>query len=108
MWEPSALIKPLSNDPEYLKNKASDSKQLVDYKDWQIALSRRLRAMKLWLVLRSNGASNLRKFIRGHVKMAKHFERLIAMDKRLEVVVPRNFAMVCVSPLTLGNANQKL
>ncbi|CAK9178835.1 unnamed protein product [Ilex paraguariensis] len=62
LWgkEPSALIKPLSNDPEYLKNKASDSKQVVDYKDWQIALSRRFRAMKLWLVLRSYGASNLK------------------------------------------------
>ncbi|CAK9150366.1 unnamed protein product [Ilex paraguariensis] len=35
LWvkEPSALIKALSNDPEYLKNKASDSKQVVDYKD---------------------------------------------------------------------------
>jgi aromatic-L-amino-acid decarboxylase len=29
------------------------------------------------------------------VKMAKVFERLVAMDKRFEIVVPRNFAMVC-------------
>ncbi|CAK9143730.1 unnamed protein product [Ilex paraguariensis] len=112
LWvkEPSALIKALSTDPEYLKNKASDSNQVVDYKDWQIALSRRFRAMKLWLVLRSYGVSNLRNFIRGHVKMAKHFEGLIAMDKRFEVVVRRNFAMVCfrVSPLMVGNATQKL
>ncbi|CAK9149527.1 unnamed protein product, partial [Ilex paraguariensis] len=112
LWvkEPSALIKALSTDPEYLKNKASDSNQVVDYKDWQIALSRRFRAMKLWLVLRSYGVSNLRNFIRGHVKMAKHFEGFIAMDKRFEVVVPRNFAMVCfrISPLMMGNANQKL
>ena len=38
-----------------------------------------------------------------HVQMAKHFEGLVASDKRFEVVVPRTFAMVCfrVSPLAI-------
>uniref|UniRef100_A0A2N9FWM7 Tyrosine decarboxylase n=1 Tax=Fagus sylvatica TaxID=28930 RepID=A0A2N9FWM7_FAGSY len=31
-------------------NKATDSKQVVDYKDWQITLSRRFRALKLWIL----------------------------------------------------------
>ncbi|KAI8017572.1 Tyrosine/DOPA decarboxylase 2 [Camellia lanceoleosa] len=106
LWvkDPNALIKALSTStPEYLKNKASESNQVVDYKDWQIALSRRFRAMKLWLVLRTYGVVNLRNFIRGHVNMAKHFEGLVAMDHRFELVVPRNFAMVCfrVSPSAL-------
>ncbi|KAA8514876.1 hypothetical protein F0562_018055 [Nyssa sinensis] len=84
LWvkDPNALIKSLSTDTECLRNKASESKQVVDYKDRQIALSRRFRAMKLWLVLRSYGISNLRNFIRGHVDMAKHFEGFVAMDKR--------------------------
>ncbi|KAK2980530.1 hypothetical protein RJ640_015915 [Escallonia rubra] len=30
----------------------------------------------------------------GHVKMAKHFEMLLAADKKFEVVLPTNFAMV--------------
>ncbi|KAL7190421.1 hypothetical protein ACSBR2_022656 [Camellia fascicularis] len=92
-----------TSTPEYLKNKATESNQVVDYKDWQIALSRRFRAMKLWLVLRTYGLVNLRNFIRGHVNMAKHFEGLVAMDHRFELVVPRNFAMVCfrVSPSAL-------
>ncbi|XXG74706.1 hypothetical protein AAC387_Pa07g3358 [Persea americana] len=51
--------------------------------------------MKLWMVLRSYGVANLRNFLRTHVKMAKHFEGLVAMDGRFEIVVPRNFAMVC-------------
>nr|AAG60665.1 tyrosine/dopa decarboxylase [Thalictrum flavum subsp. glaucum] len=97
LWvkEPSALIKALSTNPEYLRNKATESHQVVDYKDWQIALSRRFRAMKLWLVLRSYGVANLRNFLRSHVKMAKNFEGFIALDKRFEIVVPRTFAMVC-------------
>ncbi|RWR85833.1 hypothetical protein CKAN_01470700 [Cinnamomum micranthum f. kanehirae] len=97
LWvkDPSALVKALSTNPEYLRNKATESKQVVDYKDWQIALSRRFRSMKLWMVLRTYGVANLRNFLRTHVKMAKHFEGLVAMDKRFEIVVPRNFAMVC-------------
>ncbi|OVA11561.1 Pyridoxal phosphate-dependent decarboxylase [Macleaya cordata] len=97
LWvkDPNALVKALSTNPEYLKNKATESKQVIDYKDWQIALSRRFRSMKLWLVLRSYGVANLRSFLRSHVKMAKQFEGLIANDKRFEIVVPRTFAMVC-------------
>ncbi|KAL4303306.1 hypothetical protein GQ457_10G022350 [Hibiscus cannabinus] len=105
MWvkDPSSLIKSLSTNPEYLRNTATDSKQVVDYKDWQITLSRRFRAMKLWLVLRSYGVANLRNFLRSHVKMAKHFEELVTNDSRFEIVVPRYFAMVCfrVSPSAL-------
>ncbi|KAL4629203.1 hypothetical protein ACB092_05G290900 [Castanea dentata] len=75
------------------KFQATDSKLVVDYKDWQITLSRRFRAMKLWLVLRSYGVANLRNFLRSHVKMAKLFEELLRNDNRFEVVAPRNFAL---------------
>ncbi|MCL7036626.1 hypothetical protein MKW94_011009 [Papaver nudicaule] len=97
LWvkDPSALVTALSTNPEYLRNKATESRQVVDYKDWQIALSRRFRSMKLWMVLRSYGVTNLRNFLRSHVKMAKTFEGLIGMDRRFEITTPRTFAMVC-------------
>ncbi|KAL6567274.1 hypothetical protein OROGR_000942 [Orobanche gracilis] len=111
LWvkDPGALVKALSTYPEYLRNKASETKQVVDYKDWQITLSRRFRSLKLWMVLRSYGVANLRKFLRSHVKMAKNFEGLIGMDKRFEVVVPRNFSTVCfrISPAEIGGNNQQ-
>ncbi|XP_026431450.1 tyrosine/DOPA decarboxylase 1-like [Papaver somniferum] len=91
----SALVTALSTNPEYLKNKATESEKVIDYKDWQIALSRRFRSLKLWLVIRSYGVANLRNCIRSHVKMAKQFEELISMDERFEIVVPRTFSMVC-------------
>nr|CAD1821149.1 unnamed protein product [Ananas comosus var. bracteatus] len=47
------------------------------------------------MVLRSYGLANLRNFLRGHVRMAKDFEEMVAADGRFEVVVPRYFAMVC-------------
>ncbi|CAN6553410.1 unnamed protein product [Malus baccata var. baccata] len=107
LWvkNPNTLVSSLSTYPEYLRNKATESKQVVDYKDWQIALSRRFRSMKLWLVLRSYGVANLRNFLRSHVKMAKIFEGFVAMDKRFEIVAPRNFSLVCftISPSAINN-----
>ncbi|PQQ17545.1 tyrosine decarboxylase 1 isoform X1 [Prunus yedoensis var. nudiflora] len=48
----NALIKVLSTNPEFLKNKASQANLVVDYKDWQIPLGRRFRSLKLWMVMR--------------------------------------------------------
>lgn len=97
LWvkNPILLIDSLSTNPEYLRNKASDSKEVVDYKDWQIALSRRFRAIKLWVVIRRYGVDNLRKHVRSDVAMAKQFEWMVAADERFEVVVPRRFSLVC-------------
>ncbi|XP_071741419.1 tyrosine decarboxylase-like [Rutidosis leptorrhynchoides] len=99
-----AFTKPLTTDAEYLKNKATDSKGVVDYKDWQLQLTRRFLSLKLWLVIRSYGVNGLREMIRKHVKMAKEFERVMSMDKRFEIMVPRYFSMVCfrVSPYVIG------
>ncbi|KAJ3669993.1 hypothetical protein LUZ60_010317 [Juncus effusus] len=111
LWvkNPSSLVRALSTNPEYLRNNATESNQVVDYKDWQIALSRRFRSLKLWLVMRSYGVANLRNFLRSHVRMAKDFEKMVALDKRFEVVVPRYFAMVCfrlvLSPQEKQNRN---
>ncbi|KAJ8446052.1 hypothetical protein Cgig2_017554 [Carnegiea gigantea] len=91
----SALTKTLSSNPEFLKNKATESQQVVDYKDWQIALSRRFRSLKMWLVVRSYGVNYLRSFLRSHIHMAVYFEEMVVMDRRFEIVVPRNFALVC-------------
>ncbi|KAK7332538.1 hypothetical protein VNO80_29291 [Phaseolus coccineus] len=97
LWlkDPASVIKSLSTHSVYLENSATDSKQVVDYKDWQITLSRRFRALKVWLVLRSYGVANLRNFLRSHVEMAKTFEELVRRDKRFEIFVPRNLSVVC-------------
>jgi len=43
-----ALIQTLSVLPEYLKNQASESGAVFDYRDWHIQLGRRFRSLKLW------------------------------------------------------------
>ena len=63
------LIGALSILPEYLRNTATESGAVIDYRDWQIPLGRRFRALKLWFVLRSYGAEGLRHHIREHVEL---------------------------------------
>lgn len=39
----SPLLAALTTNPEYLRNKQSEANAVVDFKDWQIPLSRRFR-----------------------------------------------------------------
>lgn len=97
LWvkDSNALVEALSTNPEFLRNKASESNAVVDYKDWQIPLGRRFRSLKLWMVLRLYGVTNLRTYIRNHIDLAKHFEELVKGDARFEIMAPRIFALVC-------------
>jgi aromatic-L-amino-acid/L-tryptophan decarboxylase len=90
-----SLIGALSIAPEYLRNAASQSGEVIDYRDWQIPLGRRFRALKLWMVIRHYGVEGLRAYIREHVRIAAVFENLVKMDERFEVVTPRTTSLVC-------------
>ncbi|KAL6857277.1 hypothetical protein ACP4OV_018659 [Aristida adscensionis] len=96
------LTDSLETNPEYLKNDASDSGAVTDLKDMQVGIGHRFRGLKLWMVMRTYGAAKLQKHIGSDVAMAKMFEDLVTADDRFEVVVPRNFALVCFRIKPLG------
>ena len=88
------LLQTLSILPPYLRNTASETGQVHDYRDWHVPLGRRFRALKLWFVLRSYGAQGIRTYIREHLAWAQRLtERLIA-DPRFELVAPTPLALV--------------
>ncbi|MGH3096301.1 MAG: aminotransferase class I/II-fold pyridoxal phosphate-dependent enzyme [Streptosporangiales bacterium] len=88
----------LSVLPEYLRNAATESGAVVDYRDWQVPLGRRFRALKLWSVIRWYGAEGLRAHIRDDVQLAERFAELVAADDRFELAAPRPLALVCLRP----------
>ncbi|OXA64352.1 Histidine decarboxylase [Folsomia candida] len=61
---------------------------------WQIALSKRFRALKLWFVLRSFGVTGLQEHIRKGVRLAARFEAMVASDTRFEIPAKRHLGMV--------------
>jgi aromatic-L-amino-acid decarboxylase len=90
-----ALIRALSILPEYLKNKATESGAVIDYRDWQVPLGRRFRALKLWFVIRSFGIAGLRQKIREHVALAEELASWVDADPRFERMAPVPLNLVC-------------
>ncbi|QHC02220.1 aspartate aminotransferase family protein [Epidermidibacterium keratini] len=90
----SALTGALSILPEYLRNAATESGEVVDYRDWHPQLGRRFRALKLWSVFRTYGVEGLRAHIRSGVTLAQRFEELVQADPRFSLVVPRSLGLV--------------
>jgi aromatic-L-amino-acid decarboxylase len=91
----TALLRALSILPEYLRNQATDAGAVIDYRDWQIPLGRRFRALKLWFVMRSYGLEGLRRHIRHHVELAQRFATWVRADARFEIVAPVPINLVC-------------
>jgi len=90
-----ALTDALSITPEYLRNAATESGGVIDYRDWQIPLGRRFRALKLWFVMRHYGLEGLRAHIREGVRLAELFESWVAGDERFELAAKRTLSLVC-------------
>ncbi len=91
----AALIRALSVQPEYLRNPATQSGAVFDYRDWQIPLGRRFRALKLWFVIRHYGIEGLQHHVREHVRLAKLFAEWVERDDRFELVAPPPLNLVC-------------
>lgn len=89
------LIKTFSILPEYLRNQASASGEVIDYRDWQIPLGRRFRSLKLWFVIRYYGAAGLQYHIRRHISLAQEFAQWVKEDSRFELAVPPPLNLVC-------------
>jgi aromatic-L-amino-acid decarboxylase len=89
------LIQALSVLPEYLRNAATESGAVIDYRDWHVPLGRRFRSLKVWFVLRWYGLEGLRAHVRSHVAMAQDFAAMVGQDDRFEIVAPHPFSLVC-------------
>jgi aromatic-L-amino-acid decarboxylase len=94
--DPDALVGALSVLPEFLRNAATESGSVIDYRDWQVPLGRRFRALKLWAVLRWYGAEGLREHIRSGVGLAQELAGWVRADPRFEVVAPHPLGLVCL------------
>jgi aromatic-L-amino-acid decarboxylase len=103
-----ALIQTLSILPEYLHNKATESGAVIDYRDWQIPLGRRFRALKLWFVIRHYGIEGLQHHIRRHVELAQEFARWVRNDSRFELAAPVPLNLVCFRHKGGDEVNQAL
>lgn len=89
------LINTFTILPEYLRNKATESGEVFDYRDWHIQLGRRFRALKLWFVIRHYGIEGLQFHVRKHIELAGKFAEWIKQTDNFEIFVEPPFNLVC-------------
>ena len=103
-----ALIQALSILPEYLRNQATESGAVIDYRDWHIQLGRRFRSLKLWFVIRHYGVEGLQHHVREHVRLSQDFADWVRRDNRFEVAAPVPLNLVCFRHKGGDTANQAI
>jgi aromatic-L-amino-acid decarboxylase len=103
-----ALIRTLSVLPEYLRNRATESGAVFDYRDWHIPLGRRFRALKLWFVIRHYGVEGLRHHVRRHVELAQRFASWVEASDRFELAAPAPLNLVCFRHRAGDDFNRRL
>ena len=98
-----ALLGALSILPEFLRSEAAESGRAIDYRDWQIPLGRRFRALKLWFTLRLDGVAEIQEHLRTDVADAQWLVEQIAGDPRFVLSAPAPLNLVCLR-LAAGDA----
>jgi aromatic-L-amino-acid decarboxylase len=92
-----ALLGALSILPEYLRSAAAEAGAVIDYRDWQIPLGRRFRALKLWFAIRCDGIEAFQTMIRRHVDLTQELAGWVADDDRFEIVAPHPLNLLCIA-----------
>ncbi len=92
--DPEHLERVMSTNPSYLQT-AVDGR-VRNYRDWGIPLGRRFRALKLWFLLREQGAEALRTRLRRDMANAKWLEAQVERTPGWRVLSPVVLQTVCV------------
>jgi aromatic-L-amino-acid decarboxylase len=104
----TALITTRSILPEYLKNKATESGSVIDYRDWHIQLGRRFRSLKLWFVIRHYGVEGLRYHIGQHIRMAQDFANWVQVSADFDLAAQVPLNLVCFTHRKGNEFNREL
>jgi len=100
--------------PEYLRT--SDAPHVKNLMDTGVQLGRRFRALKLWMILRSFGARQIRERLAEHIRLARCLAAWIDGHSDFERLAPVPFSVVCfrwnprngISEDALDAANERL
>ncbi len=88
-----ALDRAFHMTPEYLLDVRGIIEE-VDFRNRSLELSRRSRALKLWLTFRTHGLTAISAAIARGIELAERAEELLRADARYEVVTPAQLGIV--------------
>ena len=85
--DPGPLVSVMATDPSYLRSARDGS--VVQYRDWGLPLGRRFRALRLWSLLRLEGAEAIRARLRRDLANAQRLASLVGAGPGLACGRPR-------------------
>jgi glutamate/tyrosine decarboxylase-like PLP-dependent enzyme len=91
--------------PEYLQDVEPDEGE-VNFADLGLALTRRFRALKLWLSVKVLGVAWFRRLVEHGCALAGLAEDLLRRSPRFEVVSPRRLSIVCFRYVPAGAGSE--
>jgi aromatic-L-amino-acid decarboxylase len=92
--DPVPLVSVMATDPSYLRSARDGS--VVQYRDWGLPLGRRFRALRLWALLRLEGAEAVRTRLRRDLANAQRLAALVEQAPHWRLVSPVKLQTVCV------------
>jgi len=87
---PGVLKQAFSLTPEYLRTSEAD--EVKNYMDYGVALGRRFRALKLWMIIRSLGTKKIITIIQEHISFAQKLADMIQEHPHFELLAPTPFS----------------
>ncbi len=81
--------------PEYLRT-LDQERPVHDFTEYQPQLGRRMRALKLWILLRYFGIEGLRRRIEAHCRLAEELAAAVDAEPDFERLAPAPFSTVCL------------
>ena len=118
LWtrRPDVLRDAFSIVPEYLTTSDGSDQDAPNLMDYGTSLGRRMRALKLWMVIRHFGTEGLAQRIRAHCEYASMVARWVEGERDFELLAPAPLSVVCLrahppgldDPGTLDTLNQRI
>ena len=91
----AAARRAFSHTGDYAKSLLEDPVESFAFFEESLELSRRFRALKLWLSLRYHGLANFREAIRNDLECAQFLAEQIREERELELLAPIPLSAVC-------------
>lgn len=93
--DPSAARRAFSHSGDYAKSLLDDPVESFAFFEESMELSRRFRALKLWLSLRYHGLEKFRQAIVNDLQNAQRLAEMIGREAEMEILAPVPLSAVC-------------
>lgn len=84
-----------SHEAEYTRVIGQEADEAFAFWDYGPELSRRFRALKVWMLLKGVGADSLGQAIENNLGCARHFESMVRASNEFEMAAPVELSIFC-------------